>query len=200
MPSLRFARAETSVGPMWVAETDRGVAAISRDASPDDLLGSLRRRFRSVRASPGHPELAWLTDALAGGPLPAVDLRGLSPFDARVYAAVRLVPSGSTVTYGDVAVVIGAVGAARAVGGALARCPLFPAVPCHRVVRASDGWSGWGSDVALKRWLLAAERATAPGADAVASRMTADPPHGDHSVRGAHPPLPVPCIYQPRRH
>ncbi|MBA4170305.1 MAG: methylated-DNA--[protein]-cysteine S-methyltransferase [Chloroflexi bacterium] len=39
---------------------------------------------------------------------------------------------------------------------------MFPAVPCHRVVRASDGWSGWGSDVALKRWLLAAERVTTP--------------------------------------
>ncbi len=135
MPSLRFARAETSFGPMWVAETDLGVAAISRDESPDDLLESLRRRFRSVRASPGHLELAWLTDALAGGPLPAVDLRGLSPFDARVYAAVRLVPSGSTVTYGDVAVVIGAVGAARAVGGG------SPAVHCFPPCRAT-GWCG----------------------------------------------------------
>jgi O6-methylguanine-DNA--protein-cysteine methyltransferase len=44
------------------------------------------------------------------------------------------------------------------VGGAMSRCPLFPAVPCHRVVRAADGWSGWGGDVALKRRLLAAER------------------------------------------
>jgi len=48
----------------------------------------------------------------------------------------------------------------RAVGNAMARCPLFPAVPCHRVVRAADGWSGWGGDPALKRRLLHAERAT----------------------------------------
>ncbi|MDQ3346084.1 MAG: MGMT family protein [Chloroflexota bacterium] len=35
---------------------------------------------------------------------------------------------------------------------------MFPAVPCHRVVRASDGWSGWGGDDRLKRRLLRAER------------------------------------------
>jgi hypothetical protein len=40
----------------------------------------------------------------------------------------------------------------------MGRCPLFPAVPCHRVVRASDGWSGWGGDPRLKRRLLVAER------------------------------------------
>ena len=100
-----------------------------------------------------------MADALSGGPLPDVDLRGVPPFDARVYAIVRAVPSGETVTYGEVAAAIGSPGAARAVGGAMARCPLFPAVPCHRVVRSADGWSGWGGDVALKRRLLSAERA-----------------------------------------
>jgi methylated-DNA-[protein]-cysteine S-methyltransferase len=87
-------------------------------------------------------------------------VRGLSSFDARAYEAVRGVPAGETLTYGEVAVLIGSAGAARAVGGAMSRCPLFPAVPCHRVVRAADGWSGWGSDPAVKRRLLAAERAT----------------------------------------
>jgi O-6-methylguanine DNA methyltransferase len=61
------------------------------------------------------------------------------------------------VTYGDVAAAIGHPGAARAVGGAMARCPLFPAVPCHRVVRAADGWSGWGGSDGRKRMLLARE-------------------------------------------
>ncbi len=64
---------------------------------------------------------------------------------------------GETVTYGEVAALIGSPGAARAVGNAMSRCPLFPAVPCHRVVRAADGWSGWGGDDRLKRRLLAAE-------------------------------------------
>jgi methylated-DNA-[protein]-cysteine S-methyltransferase len=69
------------------------------------------------------------------------------------------VPAGETITYGEVAALVGSPGGGRAVGGAMARCPLFPAVPCHRVVRASDGWSGWGGDVALKRRLLRGELA-----------------------------------------
>ena len=164
MPPLRFARVESSIGPMWLAETDRGVAAVDRAASLDAFLEPLRRRFPDAEAAPGDLDGAWLTDALSGGPLPAVDLRGLSGFDARVYEAVRAVPAGETVTYGEVAAIIGSRGAARAVGGAMSRCPLFPAVPCHRVVRASDGWSGWGGDDRLKRRLLRAEAGRRPKA------------------------------------
>ena len=83
-------------------------------------------------------------------------------------------PAGETVTYGEVAALIGSPGAARAVGGAMSRCPLFPAVPCHRVVRASDGWSGWGGDDRLKRRLLRAE----------GSAMAADPPGGSPVLSG----------------
>lgn len=154
MPGLRFARVETALGPMWVAETDAGVAAVSRSDSPQSLLSALRRRFPDLEPIPAEIDAAWIAD----GRLPTVDLRGLSAFDGRVYEVVRAVPAGSTITYGEVAILAGAPGAARAVGNAMARCPLFPAVPCHRVVRASDGWSGWGGDSAEKRRLLAAER------------------------------------------
>jgi O-6-methylguanine DNA methyltransferase len=157
---LRFARVETSLGPMWVAETDAGVAAVDRAASLDAFLEPLRRRFPDAEPAPADLDAAWVADALRGGSLPDVDLRGLSAFDARVYHAVRAVPSGETVTYGDVATMVGSPGAARAVGGAMSRCPLFPAVPCHRVVRASDGWSGWGGDDRLKLRLLRSERRT----------------------------------------
>jgi AraC family transcriptional regulator of adaptative response/methylated-DNA-[protein]-cysteine methyltransferase len=157
MPPLRFARVETSLGPMWVAETDRGVAAVDRAPSLDAFLEALRRRFPDADPAPADLDAAWLQDALSGGSLPAVDVLGLSDFDTRVYAAVRSVPAGETITYGEVAALVGSPGAARAVGGAMSRCPLFPAVPCHRVVRASDGWSGWGGDDQLKRRLLRQE-------------------------------------------
>ena len=159
MPPLRFARIETPrFGPMWVAETDAGVAAASRSGSLEAFLAPLRRRFPSAEPEPAALEVSWL----AGGPPPRLDLTGLSRFDAAVYRAVQAIPPGETATYGEVAALIGSPGAARAVGGAMARCPLFPAVPCHRVVRAADGWSGWGdSDVAVKRALLAEERGPA---------------------------------------
>ena len=158
MPDVRFARVESPIGPMWVAETDVGVAAATRDDAPGSFLAGLTRRFPRSTAAPGDVDAGWLAGALSAGPLPPVDLRGLSAFDRAVYEVVRAVPPGETLTYGEVAALAGSAGAARAVGGAMARCPLFPAVPCHRVVRASDGWSGWGGDDALKRRLLDAER------------------------------------------
>lgn len=161
MPWLRFARVETSIGPMLVAQTEFGIAAVRRADALESFLAALQRRFPHAGPVPAALDLDWLTDSLTGGSLPPVDLRGLSAFDARVYEAVRGIPAGQTATYGDVARLIGSPGAARAVGGAMSRCPLFPAVPCHRVVRAADGWSGWGGDDRLKRRLLAAERRVA---------------------------------------
>lgn len=160
MSSLRFGRVESPIGPIWVAETDDGVAACSRADSPEPMLTGLRRRFPGVEPLAADVDAAWADGAawMKGVPRAALDLRGISAFDAAVYRAVAAIPAGETLTYGEVAVLVGAPGAGRAVGGAMARCPLFPSVPCHRVVRASDGWSGWGGDVGLKRRLLAAER------------------------------------------
>jgi O-6-methylguanine DNA methyltransferase len=156
MAALRFGRVDSPLGPLWVAETDAGVAACSRPEPLEPFLAGLRRRFPAHDLEPADLDAPWLAD---GSPA-VLDLTGLSPFDARVYEVVARVPPGETVTYGEVAALVGSPGAARAVGGAMARCPLFPAVPCHRVVRASDGWSGWGGDPALKRRLLEAERTT----------------------------------------
>ena len=154
MPTLRFARFETPLGPTWVVETDLGIASVSRE----DPFSALERRFPGATLEPADLDGSWIDRALTGGSLPPIDVRGLSSFDARAYGVVRDVPPGETVTYGEVAALIGSPGAARAVGGAMSRCPLFPAVPCHRVVRAADGWSGWGSDPGLKRRLLTTER------------------------------------------
>lgn len=159
MASLRFGRVDWTLGPLWVAQTDAGIAAVSRADSPEAMLASLHRRFPGVVPEPDDVDGAWAS----GGLGPPLDVRGLSPFDARVYEVVRRVPAGQTVTYGEVAARIGSPGAARAVGGAMARCPFFPLVPCHRVVRATDGWSGWGGDDRLKRRLLEAERSSGPG-------------------------------------
>ena len=56
-------------------------------------------------------------------------------FDREVYAVVRRIPAGRTATYGQVAAMLGRPRAARAVGGAMRRCP--PGVPWHRVLNAA---------------------------------------------------------------
>ena len=174
MASLRFGRVDGPLGPMWMAETDAGVAAVSRADSPAALLAELRRRFPGIEPAADRVDDTWLS----GERTPRLDTTGLSPFDARVYEAVRTVPAGETVTYGEVAALLGSPGAARAVGGAMARCPFFPAVPCHRVVRAADGWSGWGGDDRLKRRLLDDERRQ--GSRGALARLPRDGHYGGH--------------------
>jgi O-6-methylguanine DNA methyltransferase len=85
-----------------------------------------------------------------------LDLRG-TPFQLRVWNALREIPRGRTTTYGAIAAGLGlAPVAARAVGAACGANPVGLIVPCHRVVAASGGLGGyyWGLDrkQALLEW------------------------------------------------
>jgi O-6-methylguanine DNA methyltransferase len=77
-------------------------------------------------------------------------------FRARVLAAVRSIPRGRVATYGDIADLAGAPGAARAVGNVMRGCG-DPSVPCHRVIAAAGGIGGYGGYLERKRQLLRAE-------------------------------------------
>jgi methylated-DNA-[protein]-cysteine S-methyltransferase len=70
-----------------------------------------------------------------------VDLAACPDFERRIYERLREVPTGATVTYGELARRAGAPGAARAVGMAMGRNPIPIIIPCHRVL-ASSGRSG----------------------------------------------------------
>lgn len=114
------------------------------------------------------PQLSRFSSPALPGLGPAVlnsSLHGLSPsgqaasFDQRVYAAVARIPRGQLATYGQIAELIGAYGAARQVGWALRRLPLPSAIPWHRVVNArgqiSFTPSREGSDWIQRELLLA---------------------------------------------
>jgi methylated-DNA-[protein]-cysteine S-methyltransferase len=87
-----------------------------------------------------------------------------TPFQERVWAALREIPFGETVSYAELARRVGAPAAVRAVGGANARNPLAVVVPCHRVVGADGSLTGFGGGLDRKRWLLRHEAARG-GAD-----------------------------------
>ena len=88
---------------------------------------------------------------------------GGTPFQRRVWQALRRIPSGSTRSYGELAGELGS--SARAVGGACRRNPIPIVVPCHRIVSATGvgGFMGErdGEALAIKRWLLDHECARA---------------------------------------
>jgi methylated-DNA-[protein]-cysteine S-methyltransferase len=96
-------------------------------------------------------------DALAGLKVAAAG----SPFQQRVWAALRTIPAGQTWSYGDLARAIGQPGAARAVGLANGANPVGIVVPCHRVIGSSGALTGYAGGLARKQWLLAHEGAIA---------------------------------------
>ena len=85
-----------------------------------------------------------------------------TPFQERVWAALREIPYGETTSYGELAEHIGSPGAARAVGLANGRNPIGIVVPCHRVVGSTGALTGYGGGIETKRKLLAAERGDVP--------------------------------------
>jgi len=82
---------------------------------------------------------------------------GGSPFERRVWRALRRVPRGTTVSYGHLAARIGQPKACRAVGLANGRNPIPIVVPCHRVIGADGSLTGYGGGLDIKRWLLELE-------------------------------------------
>lgn len=81
-----------------------------------------------------------------------------TPFQQRVWATLREIPYGETITYGQLAERVGRPAAARAVGLANGRNPIGIIVPCHRVVGANGGLTGYGGGLARKEYLLSLER------------------------------------------
>jgi methylated-DNA-[protein]-cysteine S-methyltransferase len=77
-----------------------------------------------------------------------------TPFQIRVWQALRAIPHGQTVSYGHIARAIGAPAAVRAVGAANGRNPICIIIPCHRVVGASGALTGFGGGLPRKRFLL----------------------------------------------
>ena len=78
-------------------------------------------------------------------------------FQRLVWSALRTIPPGATVSYGELAARIGRPAAVRAVGAANGANPIPIVVPCHRVIGADASLTGFGGGLERKRWLLAHE-------------------------------------------
>lgn len=95
-----------------------------------------------------------------------------TPFQTRVWNALREIPVGRTVSYAELARRIGHPSAVRAVGFANGANPISIVVPCHRVVGVDGSLTGYGGGLARKRWLLNHETEARAGAeDSVASAL-----------------------------
>ncbi len=141
---LRYATGHSALGPMLVALSAKGIAAILIEPEAEHLLPKLQRKFpaahliedrRGLKDALGQVERL-IADPARGLEL-ALDIRG-TPFQQKVWRAIRAVPPGQTASYSDIAIRIGMPRAARAVGTVCALNTLAIAVPCHRVLH-KDG-------------------------------------------------------------
>ena len=165
---VRYTVFSSPLGEILVAATDRGVCAVRIGDSRESLEAELATEFPQARVERSDETLehvASIVRDLAGGrPAAAaglpLDLQG-STFQVAVWQALRTIPAGTTVTYGEVAAKIGRPESQRAVGRACGSNPAALVVPCHRVVRADGSMAGyrWGEE--RKRELLAAENSQA---------------------------------------
>lgn len=83
-------------------------------------------------------------------------------FRMKCWQALRTIPYGETISYGEQARRIGNAKAVRAVGGANHHNPISIVVPCHRVIGADGSLTGYGGGVDVKAWLLAHEARFSP--------------------------------------
>jgi AraC family transcriptional regulator of adaptative response/methylated-DNA-[protein]-cysteine methyltransferase len=161
---IRYAVAQSSLGQVLVATSQRGVCAILLGDDSGALKSGLRERFPIARLAEDTAGLEAITAQVVGlieAPAAArfdlpLDARG-TPFQRRVWQALRDINVGSTASYAQIAARIGAPKSARAVAQACSANPLAVAIPCHRVVRADGALSGYRWGVQRKRVLLQRE-------------------------------------------
>jgi AraC family transcriptional regulator of adaptative response/methylated-DNA-[protein]-cysteine methyltransferase len=159
---IRFAIGQCSLGAVMVAQSDRGICAITLGDDAEALIEDLQDRFPKANLIGADPDFEQTVAQVIGVvdqgqklDLP-LDIRGTA-FQQRVWQALRAIPAGETRSYAEVAGMIGSPAAVRAVAGACAANALAVAIPCHRVVRTDGALSGYRWGVERKRALLLKE-------------------------------------------
>ena len=157
---VSFDIADTPVGPLLLAVTERGICRISYNPEPDRDAEVLARTFgvRVLRAPRQVDHVRRELEEYFEGRRHAfdlpIDLRGREGFSRAILDRLARVPYGEVTTYKSLAVEAGNPRAARAVGTIMNRNPIPIVLPCHRVVGSNGSLVGYGGGLERKRLLL----------------------------------------------
>lgn len=158
--TISWAVVATTLGPMLVAATEKGVCRLSFNEGPDELA----QRFPQAKLAEGGADFAALlqrvTDAVEnpglGTDIP-LDVQGTA-FQQRVWDELRRIPAGETRSYAQIAAAAGNPKAVRAAGSANGANNVAVLIPCHRVVRSDGSLGGYAYGLDIKRELLEREQ------------------------------------------
>jgi AraC family transcriptional regulator of adaptative response/methylated-DNA-[protein]-cysteine methyltransferase len=156
---IRWAIAPTSLGPMLVAATSKGICRLSFDEDESEL----HLRFPAAQILPADDSVAdWIKGAVAAVEHPKhmpdlpVDVAGTA-FQEAVWQELRRIPAGETRSYADIAAAVGKPKAVRAAGSANGANNVAVLIPCHRVVRSDGNMGGYAYGIERKEKLLERE-------------------------------------------
>ncbi len=153
-------RIETPIGPMILLARDGVLLVLEFEEATDRVDREMKARFGAEVPQAATIPLAFSSRVRAyfAGDLTALDGiptdGGGTDFQRRVWAELKRIPRGVTISYGELARRLDDKNAMRAVGLANGRNPIAIAVPCHRVIGADGSLTGYGGGIERKRWLL----------------------------------------------
>lgn len=157
--TIHWAVVLTSLGPMLVAATEKGVCRLSFNESGEDL----QERFPNAELLEGGAEFAGLLErVIAAVEQPGdaahipLDVKGTA-FQEAVWQELRRIPPGETRTYAEIAAAVGKPGAVRAAGSANGANNVAVLIPCHRVIRTDGSLGGYAYGLEIKQELLERE-------------------------------------------
>ena len=162
--NIGYSVANSSLGKVLVAATERGVSAVYLGDAEQKLVAELRAEYPRAGIAPAPDSFdRWVKEIVQrveGNPprleLP-LDLQATA-FQRRVWQELQRIPRGSTRTYSQVARALGQPKAVRAVARACATNPVSIVVPCHRVIRGDGSLAGYRWGLSRKEQLLKRER------------------------------------------
>jgi methylated-DNA-[protein]-cysteine S-methyltransferase len=157
----------TPIGPLGVLAHGQALVGAGFTGDPGELHARLHRSLRALPLTAA--ELPWLVKPLVDyfdGDLVALDAlpvhQPATGSRERLWALMRAVPAGTTISYTTLAARAGIPQAPRAAGAACAANLIAPVVPCHRVLRTDGSLGGYYYGLARKQWLLRHEGAAPP--------------------------------------
>lgn len=170
MNQLKLFTLDTPLGVLRGAVGSKGLVALTMRQDDGQYMEKLLKKrapeaeckpVAAKSTEPGRCLTAYFKDPKASLEAP-LDLEGLTPFTQAVLLALKDIPPGQTLTYGQVAKIVGRPKAPRAVGQALHNNPLPLFLPCHRVIGSDGSLTGFGSGLPTKKALLAWESGEKP--------------------------------------
>lgn len=168
---LRLEQWKSPLCPLLIVTDDDGVLrAIEFAAHESRMERLLRNHYGNYTLEEGKAPVS-IKQALKAyfeGQIDALahvkTATGGTPFQRKVWQALRTISPGTTISYSQLARKVGRTGASRSVGAANGANPIPIVVPCHRVIGADGSLTGFGGGLTNKKWLLEHEARFAPAA------------------------------------